>query len=91
MSEFNEFTTSDSEVWEDLATLSRRIINLEQRLLERILVLEAEVAALKASRSDAQPQGQESRGIYPDARIIEWREDGAALATIDGIMQRGDV
>jgi hypothetical protein len=75
MSEHNE------ESWGEMAALSRRIINLEQRMLERILALEAEVAALKG-------QGQGERGVYQDAREIEWREDGAAQVAIDEIMQR---
>jgi hypothetical protein len=82
MSEHNE------EAFGEMAALSRRMARIEIALTERILALEGEVAVLKASRSDAQPQGQGERTIYPDARIIEWREDGAALATIDGIMQR---
>jgi len=96
------------EVWAENARLSQRIINLEQRMLERILTLENEVAALKGQRTPQQsgdqplyetgtlPQyeqraegaTQDGRTVYQDARIIEWREDGAALATIDGIMQR---
>ena len=78
----------NEEVWAELERLSRRMARIEIALTERILALEGDVAALKASRSDAQPHGQGERTIYPDARIIEWREDGAALATIDGIMQR---
>jgi cell division septum initiation protein DivIVA len=42
MSEHNE------DVWAEFASHSRRIINLEQRMLERLLALEAEVKALKA-------------------------------------------
>ena len=79
------------EVWAEAATLSRRIINLEQRLLERILVLEAEVAALKGQRAPQQSGDlplYESGTLPQYERRVDWREDGAALATIDGIMQR---
>ena len=69
------------EQWSEMARLSKRIINLEQRMLERILALEVEVAALKGE----QPA---SRVVYEDARKIEWREDGAARAAIAEIMQR---
>ena len=69
------------EQWGEMAALSRRIINLEQRLLERILALEAEVAALKGE----QPA---SRVVYEDARKTKWREEGAARAAIAEIMQR---
>ena len=70
-----------SEVWAALDRLSRRMARIEIALTERILALEAEVAALKGE----QPA---SRVVYEDARKIEWREDGAARAAIAEIMQR---
>jgi len=79
------------EQWGEMAALSKRIINLEQRMLERILALEAEVAALKGQRA---PQESGDLPLYESGtlpqyeRRLDWREDGAALATIDGIMQR---
>jgi hypothetical protein len=79
MSEYHE------EQWGEMARLSRRIVLVEQMLLRRILALEAEVAALKSAPA---AQTQDGRTVYQDAREIEWREDGAALAAIDGIMQR---
>jgi len=91
MSEFNEFTTSDSEVWEDLATLSRRIIKLEQRMLERLLALEAEVKAL---RGQTKPQQSGDLPLYETGtfpqyeRRVDWREEGTAQGTIDVITQR---
>jgi len=54
-------------------------------------VLEAEVAALKGQRA---PQESGDLPLYESGtlpqyeRRVDWREDGAALATIDGIMQR---
>jgi hypothetical protein len=71
------------EQWAEMATLSKRIINLEQRMLERLLALEAEVKALKG-----QTQAQTERTIYPDARDINWRERGMAKAAIAVIMQK---
>jgi hypothetical protein len=76
----------NSEVWGDLERLSRRMARIEIALTERILALEAEVAALKG-----QPQADAGRTVYEDARSIEWREDGAARVAIAEIMQRGDV
>jgi len=75
MSEYHE------EQWGEMAALSRRMARIEIALTERILALEAEVAALKGE----QPA---SRVVYEDARKIEWREDGAARAAIAEIMQR---
>jgi hypothetical protein len=71
------------ESWGEMAALSRRMARIEIALTERILALEAEVAALKG-----QPQADAGRAIYQDARSIEWREDGAAQAAIDVVMQR---
>jgi hypothetical protein len=76
MSEHNE------EAYGEMAALSRRMARIEISLTERILALEAEVAALRGV------QGPEARTIYQDAREIEWREDGAAQDAIDVIMQR---
>jgi len=76
----------NEESWGEMAALSRRMARIEIALTERILSLEAEVKAL-SSRSDA-GQAQPARTVYEDARIIEWREDGAAQDAIDGIMQR---
>jgi len=73
----------NEESWGEMAALSRRMARIEISLTERILALEAEVAALKG-----QAQGQGERTVYPDARTIEWREDGAAAAAIAKIMQR---
>ena len=73
------------EIWAEMERLSRRMARIEIALTERFLALEAEVVALKG-----QPGDQEPRGIYPDARIIEWQEDGAAQTAIGEIMQRGD-
>ena len=74
------------EVWAEFERLSRRMARIEISLMERILTLEAEVKALKASRSDAQADA--GRTIYQDALSIKWRQEGAAQAAIDEIMQR---
>jgi hypothetical protein len=80
MSGFNE------DVWAEFASHSRRIIKLEQRMLERILALEAEVAALKGKT-----QPEDGRDVYEDAREINWCAPDAAYSAIARIMQRGDV
>jgi len=69
------------EVWAENARLSQRIINLEQRMLERILTLENEVAALKGGAQPARP-------VYEDAREINWCEEGTAQSVLRKIMQR---
>lgn len=75
MSEHNE------EAFGEMAALSRRMARIEISLTERILALEAEVAALKG-------QPQDTRTVYQDARPINWCDDGAAQGAIDLIMQR---
>ncbi len=81
----------NAEAWGEMAYLSRRMARIEIALTERIIHLEAEVAALKSSRSDAQPQADAGRTIYPDAREIDWCAPLAAESAIAKIMQRGDV
>jgi hypothetical protein len=74
----------NSEVWADLERLSRRMARIEIALTERILALEAEVAALKG-----QPETQDTRAIYPDAREIDWCAPTAADSAIARIMEKG--
>lgn len=81
MSERNE------EIWAEMERLSRRMALQYQECLTRIFEVEAEVEALKASRSDALPQ-MDARTVYQDARPINWCDDGAAQAAIDEIMDR---
>jgi hypothetical protein len=71
----------NAEVWGELERLSRRMARIEIALTERILALEAEVAALKG-----QPQGQDSRAAYPDAHEINWCAPLAAESAIARIM-----
>ena len=71
----------NEEIWASMETLSRRMARIEISLTERILALEAEVAALKGQPPD-------SRNIYPDARDINWREGGMARAAIAEIMRK---
>ena len=71
----------NSEVWADLERLSRRMARIEIALTERIIHLEAEVAALKG-------QPQDTRTVYQDARPINWCDDGAAQEAIAEIMRQ---
>jgi hypothetical protein len=67
--------------------LSRRIALQYQELMGHIIALEAEVAALKSSRSDALQQG-DPRTVYQDAREIDWCAPLAAESAIARIMQQ---
>uniref|UniRef100_A0A6M3J8R4 Uncharacterized protein n=1 Tax=viral metagenome TaxID=1070528 RepID=A0A6M3J8R4_9ZZZZ len=71
----------NEEVWAELERLSRRMARIEIALTERIIHLEAEVAALKG-------QPQDTRTVYQDARSIEWRDSWAAKTAISEIMRR---
>lgn len=71
----------NEEVWAELTAHSRRMARIEIALTERILALEAEVRALKG-------ETQPGREIYPDARQIEWRDQGAAIEAITRIMDQ---
>ena len=73
----------NTEVWAEMERLSRRMILVEQALLERILALEAEVAALKG-----QAQGQPDRAVYQDAQPIDWCAPLAAESAIARIMDK---
>ena len=68
------------EQWGEMAALSKRIINLEQRMLERILALEAEVAALKGQRT---PQQSGDQPLYETGTLPQY-EQRAEGATQDG-------
>jgi hypothetical protein len=70
----------NTEVWADMARVSRRIVNLEQRMLERLLALEAEVAALKGQRN---PQQSGDQPVYETGTLPQY-EQRAEGATQDG-------
>jgi hypothetical protein len=74
-------TGHNEEVWTEMERLSRRMARIEIALTERILTLEAEVAALKG-------QPQDTRAVYQDARPINWHDSWAAKAAIAEIMQK---
>ena len=77
----------NSEVWAELERLSRRMARIEISLTERILVLQAEVAALKGQVQEGAGVSTD-RVIYQDAREIDWCAPTAAGSVIARIMQK---